>query len=63
MDLYLLSYLIQQRRYRVDPRLVADAILRWHLRPPDGEEVSPRALELGQPADDDPERPRPYARS
>ena len=32
MDLFSLSYRIQQNRYRVAPEAVAEAIIRWHLR-------------------------------
>ena len=32
MDLFSLSYRIQQDRYRVAPEAVAEAIIRWHQR-------------------------------
>ena len=31
MDLFSLSYRIQQNRYRVAPEAVAEAMIRWHL--------------------------------
>ena len=44
MDLFSLSYRIQQNRYRVAPELVAEAIMRWHFEVP--EPLRPEVVEL-----------------
>jgi hypothetical protein len=44
MDLFLLSYLVQQGRYHVPPERVAEALLAWHypdLRAAAGTEPPP----------------------